>query len=76
MIIILETIGGKKIRINSDKICKYSTDTAYCTTEHGDTIVSATELIIDNCNILFVKESPEEIDDILRVNCVTVYERK
>jgi hypothetical protein len=76
MMIILESLGGEKVRISTNRIIKYRQWTSAAPSEEDSLSITATELTIDSSDVLYVKESPEVLDEILRVNCVTVYERK
>lgn len=75
MFITLTNLGGRKVRINTDQIIRYSTgDNAYPDID-SDKYIAVTDVVtIDR--ILLVKESPEQIDEILRTSYITVYERK
>ena len=76
MFIILNSLGGHKVRINTDKIIKYSSTLSTLPLENSAGHVQITEMIIDQCPILCVKETSEEIDKILHLCYITVYERK
>lgn len=76
MFITLNSLGGHKVRINTDKIIKYSLETTGIPLQDKDGYGTATALIVDQSPILYVKETPEQVDEILRTSYITVYDRK
>lgn len=75
MFITLTNLGGLKIRFNVDKILCYSTSNVEYPEENADHYITATKVVIID-QIIYVKETPEQIDEILRTSYITVYERK
>jgi len=76
MFITLTSPGGHKVRVNTDKILKYSSTLSDLPSENSDSYVQVTEIILEQRQIFCVKETPEQIDEILRTSFITVYERK
>jgi hypothetical protein len=79
MFIILTSLTtGKKIRINTNKIVKYNEYRTDTRQEHSPDFKTTlgTEMIVQDSTITFVRESVEEVDEILSHCYVTVYEKK
>lgn len=74
MFITLTNRGGSKIRVNTEKIISYSADGEIIRSENSGTSVKLTMLVLES-SVLNIKESPEEVDEILRVSYITVYNR-
>lgn len=72
MFITLTNLGGRKIRIGVDKIIRYSIGDNSYPSEDSDKYLTSTDVVMTDDRILPVKESPEQIDEILRVSYITV----
>lgn len=69
MMMILTSHGGEKVRVNFNRVLHYRE-----VVHLGERSV-AIELT-DSKNAVFCKETADEIDEMLRTNFVTVYEKK
>lgn len=75
MFITLTNPGGLKIRVNTDKIIEYSVGNYTYQRENSGVDTIATDVKLQDHHVLSVKETPDEIDEILRVSFITVYNR-
>ena len=75
MMIILTCPGGQKVRFNAEKVIHYTNETI---TLPQNEVVTGTKITLStkDDDYFFVIEPPEEIDEMLRTNFVTVYEKK
>lgn len=75
MFITLTNLGGHKVRLNTDKIIKYSIDKEGYFLENSESYGFGSIVTLET-NDQSVKETPEQIDEILRTSFIMVYDRK